>query len=61
MACSTPRTREDGTTDRLFVGTGNFAGTGGANLVTEWDVNTRIPSNATLPNNTATNEWGGTS
>jgi hypothetical protein len=51
----------DGTTDRLFVGTGNFGGTAGANLVTEWNVNTRIPSNATLPNNTATNEWGGTS
>jgi hypothetical protein len=51
----------DGTTDRLFVGTGNFGATTGANLVTEWDVNTRIPSNATLPNNTATNEWGGTS
>jgi hypothetical protein len=51
----------DGTTDRLFVGTGNFGGTGGANLVTEWNVNTRITSNATLPNNTATNEWGGTS
>jgi hypothetical protein len=51
----------DGTTDRLFVGTGNFAGTTGANLVTEWNVNTRIPSSATLPNNTATNEWGGTS
>jgi len=51
----------DGTTDRLFVGAGNFGGTGGANLVTEWNVNTRIASNATLPNNTATNEWGGTS
>ena len=51
----------DGTNDRLFVGTGNYTGTGGANLVTEWTVNTRIPSNATKPNNTATNEWGGTS
>ncbi len=51
----------DGTTDRLFVGAGNFNGTGGSNLVTEWNVNTRIPSNATLPNNTATNEWGGSS
>jgi hypothetical protein len=51
----------DGTTDRLFVGTGNFGGAGGANLVTEWNVNTRIASNATPPNNTATNEWGGTS
>jgi hypothetical protein len=51
----------DGTTDRLFVGSGNFGGTTGANLVTEWNVNTRIPSSATLPNHTATNEWGGTS
>jgi hypothetical protein len=51
----------DGTNDRLFVGTGNYTGTGGANLVTEWNVNTRIPSNTTAPNNTALNEWGGTS
>lgn len=51
----------DGTNDRLFVGTGNYTGTGGANLVTEWNVNTRIASNTTAPNNTATNEWGGSS
>ena len=51
----------DGTTDRLFVGTGNFTGSGGANLVTEWNVNTRIASNLTPPNATASNEWGGTS
>jgi hypothetical protein len=51
----------DGTTDRLFVGTGNFDATTGANLVTEWNVNTRIASNTTTPNSTATNEWGGTS
>jgi hypothetical protein len=51
----------DGTTDRLFVGTGNNGGTTGANLVTEWNVNTRIPLNSTMPNSTATNEWGGTS
>jgi hypothetical protein len=51
----------DGTTDRLFVGTGNFGNTTGANLVTEWNVNTRISSNATLPNNSAAGEWGGTS
>jgi len=51
----------DGTTDRLFVGTGNFGATTGANLVTEWNVNTRIPLNTTAPNNTAINEWGGTS
>jgi hypothetical protein len=51
----------DGTTDRIFVSTGNFNATTGANLVTEWNVNTRIASNTTAPNNTATNEWGGTS
>jgi hypothetical protein len=50
----------DGTTDRLFVGTGNFNGTTGANLVSEWNVNAR-PTSATAPNATATNEWGGTS
>jgi hypothetical protein len=51
----------DGTTDRIFVGTGNFNASTGANLVTEWNVNTRIASSTTSPNNTATNEWGGTS
>jgi hypothetical protein len=51
----------DGTTDRLFVGTGQFASTAGANLVTEWDITTRIASNATAPNHSAINEWGGTS
>lgn len=51
----------DGTNDRLFVGTGNYTGTGGANVVTEWNVNTRIASSTTTPNNTATDEWGGTS
>jgi hypothetical protein len=51
----------DGTTDRIFVGTGNFGATTGANLVSEWNVNTRIASSSTVPNNTATNEWGGAS
>ena len=50
----------DGTTDRLFVGAGNFGGTTGSNLVTEWNVNTR-PTSTTTPNATATNEWGGSS
>jgi len=58
--CSPLLDFDDGTTDRLFVGTGNFGGTNGANLVTEWNVNTR-PTNATTPNATATNEWGGSS
>jgi hypothetical protein len=60
-ACSPLLDFFDGTTDRLFAGTGSISGTGGANLVTEWNVNTRIPSSATVPNNTAINEWGGTS
>ena len=52
----------DGTNDLLFVGTGDFTNNvNGANLVTEWNVNNRITSNATGPNFTATNEWGGTS
>jgi hypothetical protein len=51
----------DGTTDRLFVGTGNYLGTNGANLVTEWKVNSRISSSSTTPTSTATGYWGGTS
>jgi len=50
----------DGTNDRLFVGTGSYSSTNGANLVTEWNVNTRLTSTSS-PNATATNEWGGTS
>jgi len=51
----------DGTTDRLFVGTGNYGATTGANLVTEWNTNTRITSSTATPNATATGYWGGTS
>jgi hypothetical protein len=51
----------DGTNDRLFVGAGAPLATNGANLVTEWNVNTRITSNTASPTSTATNEWGGTS
>jgi hypothetical protein len=50
----------NGTTDQLFVGTGAFDATSGANLVTEWNVTTSITS-TTTPTSTATNEWGGTS
>lgn len=50
----------DGTTDRLFVGAGDYENTSGANLVTEWHVNTRLTSSST-PNASAVNEWGGTS
>ncbi|MGA2858770.1 MAG: hypothetical protein ABSE40_18015 [Candidatus Sulfotelmatobacter sp.] len=48
-------------TDYLFVGAGNIGNTNGANLVTGWNVTSRIASNTTAPNSTATNEWGGTS
>jgi hypothetical protein len=52
----------DGTNDRLFVGTGNDGnGGGGSNLVTEWNINSQITSSSTMPNATATDEWGGTS
>lgn len=51
----------DGTTDRLFVGVGTTSSTTGSNLVTEWNVTTRIASSTTTPTSTATNEWGGTS
>jgi len=51
----------DGTTDRLFVGTGALGVTTGANLITEWNVNTRISSSTTAPTNSATGYWGGSS
>ncbi len=51
----------DGITDRLFVGAGNDNATNGANLITEWNVTSRIASNATTPNNTAPGYWGGAS
>jgi hypothetical protein len=51
----------DGTNDRLFVGTGTLGATTGANLVTEWNANSRIASSTTTPNASAGNEWGGTS
>jgi hypothetical protein len=51
----------DGTNDRLFVGVGQQGSTSGANMVSMWNINTRITSNATLPAATATNYLGGTS
>jgi hypothetical protein len=59
-SCSPLLAFANGATDRLFVGAGNYTGTGGANLVTEWNINARITSNAAAPNATAPNEWGGT-
>src|SRR5438105_3587665 len=50
----------DGTTDRLFVGTGAAGATTGANLVTMWNITSRIVSNAATPTAPATNELGGT-
>ena len=50
----------DGTNDRLFVGTGANAATTGANLVTMWNINSRITSATATPAATATNELGGT-
>ena len=51
----------DGTNDRLFAGVGAYGATTGANLMTMWNIKSRITSNATLPTATATNELGGTS
>jgi hypothetical protein len=53
----------DGTNDRLFVGVGtDFNASAGSNIVTEWNINSRITSTSTTP--TATSSavyWGGTS
>jgi hypothetical protein len=51
----------DGTNDRLFGGVGTYGRTSGANLMTMWNIGTRITSNTTAPAATATNEVGGTS
>jgi hypothetical protein len=51
----------DGINDRLFVGVGTVGATTGANLVTMWNINTRITSSSAAPAATATNELGGSS
>ena len=51
----------DGTTDRLFVGTGNPVGTGGANVVQMWIITNRLTSTAALPTASASPYYGGTS
>jgi hypothetical protein len=51
----------DGTNDRLFVGVGQQGGTGGANMVSMWNINARLTNNGSLPVATATNYLGGTS
>jgi len=60
--CSPVLTFYDGTNDRLFVGTGNdYSGNSGANLVTEWNINSRISSNTASPSASSSGYWGGTS
>lgn len=51
----------DGTNDHLFVGTGTYSATTGANLVTEWNTNSQLKSSSDTPLNSAQNYWGGTS
>jgi len=51
----------DGTNDRLFVGTGTYSATTGANLVTQWNTNTQMNSASDTPANSASGYWGGTS
>ena len=61
-ACSPLTDFYDGTNDRLFVGTGtgNYGTTAGSNLVTEWNVNSRLTASST-PAATWSNGMGGTS
>jgi hypothetical protein len=59
--CSPLTAFSDGTNDRLFAATGvNGSGTG-SNVVTMWNITSRITSPDALPAATATNEIGGTS
>jgi hypothetical protein len=51
----------DGTNDRLFVGAGNPGTTTGGNLVTAWNINSRITSATATPAASATNQFGGSS
>jgi len=51
----------DGTNDRLFVGTGTYSATTGANLVTLWNTNTPLKSSSDTPTNSVSGYWGGTS
>ena len=59
--CSPLTSFYDGKNDRLFAGVGAFGAATGANLMTMWNIATRITSNAATPTATATNELGGTS
>jgi len=59
--CSPLTSFYDGTNDRLFAGVGANGATTGANVMTMFNINARITSNATAPVATAINEIGGTS
>jgi hypothetical protein len=51
----------DGTTDRIFVGVGDYQGaTTGSNLVTMWNVTTQLNSASDTPTASATGYQGGT-
>jgi hypothetical protein len=50
----------DGTKDRIFVGMGDFLTTGGASVVTMWDVTTQLTSASDTPTASATGYLGGT-
>jgi hypothetical protein len=51
----------DGTNDRLFVGVGSPGSTTGGNLVTSWNINSRITSATATPTASASNQFGGSS
>jgi hypothetical protein len=51
----------DGTNDRIFVGMGAATAATGANVVTMWNVNSRLTSATATPTASATNYLGGTS
>ena len=58
--CSPITEFDDGLKDRIFVGMGQPGGTGGANVVTMWDVTTRL-TNASTYTAQAANYYGGSS
>ena len=58
--CSPITEYYDGTTDRIFVGMGQPGASTGANVVTMWDVTSRLTS-ASTPTATAQNYMGGSS
>jgi hypothetical protein len=61
--CSPIEEFYDGTTDRIFVGMGDFTNTttGGASIVTMWNVTNQLTSASDIPTASATPYLGGTS